>query len=376
MADDETQGPEVTSWWTSDALHDSSLPSATFDEPLVWPESAWDGGEPADGGFDALVEPADDGAEPAVPPVPESDAQWGPSGESADADATVQHVEPLAGLGGGGRGGAAPRRTAPNVPDDLPWPGAVGSKTAEPHGGSGARPPELGSIWSNDFRSDPENLVGFAGLPAPAIYADTERSGGGRRWSRLDVRPGNAAVIGLISIVSLVLLGMFLSVRARNNTPTDTSQARPAGDEISVAGPLNTVPLTTSVTSTSTTTVVPGINIAGLLPPAETAGATPAAGGAGTGSATPTATTAPPRTAAAPTGGGTATTTATTQPEATPAPPATTNVTSPPATSPPDTTPPDTTPTTQRPRPTFTVPTFPTFPGGSFPTFTVPTSNG
>jgi len=401
MADDETQGPELMSWWTSDVLDDSALPPSTFDEPLLWPESpAWgdiEGAQPSGGGFDALVDQTGDEVGPLfifpgeTGTGAESDAQWGPSddpspNEPADqvaADDTVQHLGPLAGLGGGGGGGGGGSgggsggalRSGRVAGEDLPWPVAVGAaRTADPHTGRGVRSPELGSIWSNDFRSDPENLAGFAGLPAPAIYADTERSGGGWRWRGFDIRPGNAAVIGLISVVSLVLLGMFLSVRARNDTPTDTSQARPTGDEISVTGPLNTVPLTTTVTST---TLAPVVNIADLLPPTGDAGSTGAdAGSTAAGAGTPTVTTAPARPAAA-TGGGTAMTTATTRPTATtaPAPPPTTESPSPPATSPPATSPPATspsvtTPTTRppTPTPTFTIPvpptyTIPTFPG-------------
>jgi len=273
---------------------------------------------------------------------------------------------------------------------NVPWVGVDAPPGGKPSGGEplvgerSADEPSLGSIWSNDLHADPRDLVGFGNLAAPAIYADTERKGRGRTWRPFDVRPGNAAMIGLISVVSLVLLGMFLSVRARNNdVPTDASQPRTVTDDIFATGPLNTIPTATTVTATTTTTTAPApaINLSELLPTTE---ATTGAAGAGTsGAATPapSARTTPPATTGGSgagsvggTGGGaSAATTPVTQPPATAAPPPpTTEVTSPPDPPPPVD---DTTPTTRPPTPTITV-TRPTFTIPSFPITTRPGIGG
>ena len=394
MADDEAQGPEETAWGAVDASPKPRLPSMGFDEPLVWPESPFWDDTPRPAASDATgvdghivlpplptIAPAANVARTATavkpertrnsPPSADSDAQWRPTEDDLDPDAPRQHTGPLAGLGGGsGRALAegtdnvrAPAATAGSVSTveaggNVPWP------AAGDHGPGDGRSPEqpppdapaLGSIWSNDLRAEPHNLDGFGSFAAPAIYADTERKGRGLR-RRFDVRPGNAAVIGLISVVSLVLLGMFLSVRARNNdVPTDTSQTRPAGDQVVVTGPLNTIPAPT--TTVTTTAPEPAINLSELIPTAEA----PAAATGGTGAV---GTTTPTARSSAPTGGGSATTTPVTQPRATTAPPPT-EATAPPATSPPVE---DETSTTVRrttPTPTFTIPNI-TLPQVSMP---------
>jgi hypothetical protein len=345
-------------------MADSSAPSAPFDEPLLWPETLpWgDAGDAAMQAppMDADLDPAH--LYPAVPEVPaaplvaaggapaaDPDAEWRPPGAGddldldVDLDATVAHMAPLAGLGGGASRSAAGASATGEVPALEPLPQ---------------------SIWSYDG-GPPEELVGMGVIPAPAVYAEAERATREPRWRRLDVRPGNAAVIALISVVSLVLLGMFLSVRARNNdVPTDSSQPRPPADQLQVTGSLNTIPITTTVTTTA-----PGIDIAGLVPAADVPnpGAAAATPVAGSGS---TATTAPATRSAAPTGTSATTTPAPQSTATTAAPPATTEVTTPPVTSPPVTSPPvdDTAPPTTRrsipPTPTYTVPTvvFPTAP--------------
>jgi len=119
-------------------------------------------------------------------------------------------------------------------------------------------------------------------------------------WPVLDNR-GRA-----IRLASLVLLGMFLSVRQNDEVvPTDVSQQRPPTDEIAVTGTLNTVPFSPTTSPPST------IDIAGLVP------ATPT-----TDTSSPPATTATTRTTVAATQPTTATTaapvpttTATTKPD-------------------------------------------------------------
>ena len=406
MADDVAQGPQDTAWGAVDAAPDPRLPTMGFDEPLVWPESpVWDD-IPTPRASDvtgvdghivlpplptiapvATVARTATAVEPErprnLPPTADPDAQGRPTDADLDPDATHQPAGPLAGLGGGsGRPPAegddhvgAPAAAAAGggvstleAGGNVPWPAPVDDRLGE--GPPDQLPPDvpaLGSIWSNDLRADPHDLDGFGGFAAPAIDADTERKGGGLT-RRFDVRPGNAAVIGLISVVSLVLLGMFLSVRARNNdVPTDASQTRPAGDQVAVTGPLNTVAAPTTVTTTATTTVPePAINLSELVAATE---ATAAATGSGAA-----ATTTPTARASAPTGGGSATTTPVTQPTATTAPPPpTTEATAPPATSTPvqDDTPTTVRRTTPTPTPTFTIPNI-TLPPISMPRITVP----
>jgi len=308
MADDEAQGQQDSSGPAFDTSPGSSLLSA-FDQPLVWPESTtWD--EPP--AREPTADPLLLGTEP---PPAHGDVQW--QATERDSDATVHHDQALAGLGGGA---------------EVAAPGTDGNM----------------------------GLISTTALPTPPVYPAADRHPEGRRGRRFDIRQGNAAVVGLISLVSLVLLGMFLSVRARNELSTDSSQSQRPSDEIAVNGSLNTIPPTTTA---PTTAPAAGINIADLLPSLD-AGAGPSGGGtaagSGSGSAAPTAA---PSGGGTGTGGGSGSPTAATQPAAqAPAP------TSPAASSPtvedspPEETSPPAADTTQprRPTPTFNFPGFPT----------------
>ena len=216
--------------------------------------------------------------------------------------------------------------------------------TAAPPGDGAVHEHLPDSLWADDAPA------GAAGAPfATTVFPTTPDAGGWRR--RFDLRHGNAAIIALISFASLVLLGMFLSVRARNDVPTtDISQTRTTTDQIAVQGTLNTVPLTIPTTIAGAPPAT--INIADLVPSSETT-----AGGSGGTTAT---TAAPARTTP------TSASTATTQPTNTTAvtAPATTTPTS--AAPQPD----DTTQTTRRTTTSSivfpTLPTNPNFP--SIPT--------
>lgn len=359
MADEESQVQEDTSWWEFDAFADSDLPSMSIDEPLEWPDSSpWEefsaAGPAVDPSFGlappeagdspaARLFPPSEGPDPAdLAPVGDLDVQWQDAGVD-DGDPTVL-ATPLAGLGGG----AAPRA-----------PGSAQSLSD--------------SIWAAGVGNGPEQHAAAAGNPAvPMVFADGEGRRG--RWLRhLDIRRGNVAIVALIASVSLVLLGMFMSVRSRNELPTDTSRTGQRGDGIAVQGTLNTVPLTT----TATTAPGPVINIADLVPPVEggatagaTAGTTGGSEGSGGSGGSPAATAAPR--SAAPAGGSTGTTQPAPEPQstATTAPP-----TTPPPTDPPDDTT-DTTDTTQpRTSTSITIPSrsipCPTFPPG-FPSVSFP----
>ncbi len=333
MADEETQGQEATSWWAREAPIEPSTPSTGFDEPLLWPElPAWDEQVQPDADASVLALPGPPAviegesvfapvADPAVgadiDPMPDIEVLWVPVDIDApaatglpdgvdDPDAPAWRDEPLGGLGGGS-GWAAPTADA-----------ALGE-----------------SIWGDSATPDVSDAILVTTTPGtPAVYPESDRGGGSRR-RRFDVHSGNAAVIALISLASLVLLGMFLSVRSRDNVRTDVSQQRPptTGDQIAVTGQLNTVPF-------SPTTLPPGsIDIAGLVPVTETTETTSA----------PTATTR----ATAP-----ATTAAVTQPTTatTAAPATTTSVTTTATTTPVD----QTSTTLRRTTTSFTLPTFPT----------------
>lgn len=388
MADNETQGQEDTAWWGFDDFADSSLPSATFDEPLVWPESpAWDGlpatgpeGEslrlpeqtsaaaPAEFEDIAIFPPEPEPAVVEPAPQPDLEVQWQATDD--DQATTALHRDPLAGLGGGTNGVA---------------PATAGEAAVEPLGES---------IWAETPRDSGDiGLISTSAHSTSPVYPATDGSGDRPWWRRVDVRSGNAAMIGLISLVSLVLLGMFLSVRARNEVPTDSSQTRRPSNDIAATGPLNTVPLTTTVT---TAAPAPAINIADLLPPGDDAAAAPTesttestTGSTGSGARAPATTAAPARSSGGGGGGGGATTPATSGSPAPTSPPATSppvQDTTPPQTSPPPTSPPvddtptPTPPTTRRTTTTFTIPSFPTTPttGGSNtpPSFTIPTFPG
>jgi hypothetical protein len=325
MADETMQTGEDTSWWDLDIFADSELPSTSFDEPLEWPETP-DWGDfsaadadlqfPATGDLESgpIFPPASDPAAPAPDaPAPAAQTQGQTNGDGGDP--TMAHVTLLSGLGGSGSAVTSPTAAPPTAHEHLPdslWAGDAGN---------GARP------------------VATTTMAAPTFHADQDGGGWKRRF---DIRHGNAAIIALISLVSLILLGMFMSVRARNQVP-DTSQTRTTSDPIQVQGTLNTVPLTTTVTTTPA-----AINIADLLPPAEDATGTTAGGSSAT-------TAAPAR--STPAAGGTATTQPAAQTTNTTAAPVTTaapDTTSPSVTSPPANQ--TTTPTTPR----RTTPSFPT----------------
>lgn len=365
MADETTQTGEDTSFWDLDVFADSELPSTAFDEPLEWPETLdWGGfSAPGDDAWfstddldsDPIFPPAPDPEVPAPEagapeaPAPAPDAQW-QAGAGA-GESTMPHVTVLSGLGGGASPAPVAKAAEPTTHERLPdslWAGAAG--TPGTAGGNGVAP------------------VVTTTMAAPAPYAGPD--GGPRGWRRrLDIRHGNAAIIALISLVSLILLGMFMSVRARNEMP-DTSQTRTTSDEVQV-GPLNTVPLTTTVTTTAS-----AINIADLVPPAEDA-TTPTAGAGASGGTSPATTAAPAR--STPTAGATGTTQPAAQPTNTTAAPPTTavpgtttpSVTSPPASDvttpslPRRTTPsfPTTTPTVDSTPTIPSIPGFPTIPG-------------
>lgn len=348
MADETTQAEEETSWWLFDALAEAEQPSTSFDEPLVWPEVLdWgDVGDPADGlrfpeaydprafELDGPIFPPEFDLDPYLPapppPVEGPEPSAGPPAEGDD-QATVAVATPLGALGG-----ASAPPGAPRVDEFIPE-----------------------SIWAADASA---GMAGAAGAAATAVATELDRGPDGWR-RRFDIRHGNAAVIALISFVSLLLLGMFLSVRARDNIPTDTSRTRTTTDQIAVQGTLNTVPLTLP----STTGAPPAtINIAELVPaPETTAGGGTGTGGGATGSGGTTATTAPRAGA----GGGTGTTQPASQP---------TNTTAAPQTTAPSTTaaPPPSTTQPLPPTTATTVPTTPTTfdftPFTAIPGFTIP----
>lgn len=339
MADEHAQAQDHV-WEAVDPAPDSPLPAPSFDEPLEWPETATfapDNGRPV---LPSDVWP-DDATAPATPdglPIQAEDQQWlagldlgsldqsfaGRNGTDLDADRDL-HLDPL--------------------PDSL-WAADPVAETL----------------------SQPEPVVVTSAQPAPTFYAEPDhRPGGRKKW--LEVRHGNAAVVALISFVSLVLVGMFLSVRARNELPTDTSQSRTPTGEIAAQGPLNTIP-TPTTTSATTTTAPPPVAIADLIPAAEAGAGSEGAAWGGTGSGGGGAprgggTTATPSRSTGPSGGsgsGGGGSGPATQPADTGPPP--TQPTEP--TSPPPTDPPveDTTPRVTRPPRTTTPPTSPdiTFP--------------
>lgn len=353
MADEDRPEQEDASWWAFDAFDDSALPTTTFDEPLVWPEAlAWDdppapgADDPSDLDPELLLPPppgildAVDAAFPPAPPAP--DFVWEPPAPDAhldapvlDADATA-YIEPLASLGGGA--GWPPPTAASESASPAEW-----------------APPLPDSIWTaSDAPQPPPGFEGLLITSTMAPGAVYEADGGGRSdpgRRRFGVLRGNAAVIAMISLASLVLLGMFLSVRARDDVPTTTASQSPptTTDAISVTGSLNTIPLVTAETSPGS---APGINIGELLAPTESTATPTTVRSAPAASPTTTA-------AARPT---TVTTTA-------PAPQATT---SPATTSPPiDTTQPV---TTRRPIPTssIVIPTAPTIPPQTTSSIVIP----
>jgi len=374
MADEKTQGTEDTSWWTSRAAVDAPKPPLAFDEPLVWPE-ALDWEHPPGNGASPPPDPppgVDGDAVPVPFPVSEIDSER----PQAPDMHPIADEDPLAGLGGGTVLPPAASRAMPPPPpdelDDLPTLVVAGGwPDGDPPAGDAL---QLGSVWADVERSAAGNLLVTSSLAVPSVSANAYGNSGGRSWDRLKVRPGNAAIIALISVASLVLLGMFLSVRARNDAPTSAFQTRPPTTDISVPGPLRTIPPITAVT---TTVPSPSINLSDLLPTPDSSVAAGAAGagasvagpsgGTGAAAARPTgvdggvgsgetATTAPTR-AAPSTGAGTTTTQ--------PAPQST------PTTAAPEPEPTTTVPPVEDTRP----PTVTTRPPVSTPPFTIPDIN-
>lgn len=309
MADEDTQVREESLWWAFDAPADAPPPNALFDEPLEWPDTLpWeelgDGQAPAEA-F-AFGPPGDDagpaGLDLLFPPV-------------ADAAAVVEADRP-------------PR--PPVAPDAAP---------TELH--LEALPD---SIWAADAGDGAEGLEDGAAvirareLAIPPLYAEAERTRSGGWWSRFPVVRGNAAVVALICFVSLVLLGMFLSVRARTDVPTDTSRTTVPQDDIAATHPLNTIPLNPAAESPPAT-----IALSDLLPPPDAS--------ADTGTTAPraatSATTAPK--AASPAASPSSTPQTTTATTAAPEPTASSTPSSTPATD-------DTTQTTRRTTTSFEFP--------------------
>lgn len=306
MADEEAQSLEESSWWGFDASPGSSLPTATFDEPLQWPDALpWEefgaGEAQGDGfpdpdhfSFDILFPPAPDGAVLDAGRTPAGDP---PAEAASPGEPTQLHLESL-----------PASIWAPDPP-------------------AGDEPPHMVSITGSISADD-----------GAAPYAEAERSRAGR-WPRwLAVPHGNAAVVALICFASLVLLGMFLSVRARNDLVTETSRTPTTRSTIAATRPLNTVPL-----NPATTGAPPGsIALSDLVPPPDATAPTDTGASSAPAGTTPRAasTTTPRSTAPAATQPTTATT------AAPPPPPVDTP---PPVTSPP---PSDTTQTTRRTTPT------------------------
>ena len=321
MGDQETQTQQEPPPWASAASpHDlASLPA--FDEPLQWPDAtAWeqlfegDAGPsqplyvPEDFAIDLLLDadvPADHGGGPPteahLEPLPSS--IWAPDPAADHETATVDGAT-MAALGG----------AATTVP--APVPAAMD----EPRSG----PRAAGPAW----------------------------------MQRLQIRHGSAAVVALACCVSLVLLGMFLSVRARDNLPTETSQFGPTTDQLATQGPSSSLLPPSTAATTTTAAPAPAISLSDIA--AEAAGAEGSGTTETTARTSTPATTAAPSRATAPAGGsgesGSQPTNTTAAPQPAPTSPPTTEA------PPEDTT---TTPTTAR-------PVRPTVPDYSIPTFTLP----
>jgi hypothetical protein len=334
MGDQDTQLQQERQWWAADGSEELAS-SPSFDEPLQWPDAAawedlFEGGPPTQPAY----VPEDFGAgllfsEAAAAP---DDDDGGP--------ATQAHLEPLP------QSIWAPDPSAGD-PDD-----AVVAATVAALGGSGTA----------------------VAAPTPAAVADADHGRlAGPAWlQRLQIRHGSAAVVALACCVSLVLLGMFLSVRARDDLPTQTSDTQPAG-QVATQASTSVPPPTTAATST-TASPPSTLSLSDLIPAGaatDGSGTGGTGGTAGTTARTSPATTAAPSRSAAPSGGSGGGSSA--QPTNTTAAPEP-EPTSPPPTSPPqqDTT---TTPTTAR-RVLPTIPDFDyTIPSYTIPSFPTPGSS-
>lgn len=330
MGDQDTQTQHEPSWWAADASPEDLASSPSFDQPLEWPDvAAWEelfeGGPPTQAGY----VPQDFGPSLTFPEPPSA-------GEDSDRDPPTQaHLQPL--------------------PDSI-WADPSG----EEHGDAAVVAATVAAL-------------GGAGAavasPTPAAVAETDlgRRPGPAWLQRFQVRHGSAAIVALACCVSLVLLGMFLSVRARDDLPTQTSDFQPAGGEIATQASSSLPPTTTAPPTTASPPST--LSLSDLIP----ADAVADAGGSSGTTARTTApvTTAAPSRSAAPSGGGGGTGSSAAQPTnttAAPDPEPTTAPTSPPQQ---DTT---TTPTTAR-RVLPTVPDFDyTIPSYTWPSF--PSSSG
>ena len=365
MADERALAQE-DQWWAVDALPDPPSPASSFDEPLQWPDSP---------PFVTEAPPPLQAADAPLPSDPPPAAFEFPVDVPDDSWLAALDISPLDAAASAGLPDPGPGQDLDLSFEPLPeclW-GAGPDVWEEPAATAVASPPEDQPPLVTSAVAVPESHA----EPAPAS----------RRWRprRPDLRHGNAAMVALISFVSLVLLGMFLSVRARNDmSTTDTSASRPSGGQIAVQGTLNTIPPPTSVATT--TTAPPPISLTDLLPPADAAGdgsegggtVGSGSGGSAGGGTGRTATTAAPARSAAPTGGGSGSGGGAAQPAPANPPadqqPATT---APTGTTPPvdDTRPPRPT-TTITPSTDFTIPDITMPDGTDRPTFPWPSGSG
>lgn len=324
MGDRDTQTQQEPSWWASDAVSEDFASSPSFDEPVEWPDAmAWE----------ALFENG-----PATQPVyvPDDfgvDLLFGPETGANDED-----------------GGPPTEAHLPPLPASIWAPDPAG----DGDGDSQAAMATLGG--SATALAEPLSI------PAAAATAQAGPGRGtGPQWMRrLHVRHRSAAVVALACCVSLVLLGMFLSVRARDDLPTQTTQLEPTGDQIATRQPFYPPP---QPTTTATTAPPASISLSDLIP-ADAAGTEAGGTTATTARATAPATTAAPSRSAAPSGGGGG--------GAAQQPTNTTVAPDPEPTSPATTSPASSNTTTGATAPARTTPTFPDYSDYTIPNITMP----
>ena len=321
MGDRDTQTQQEPSWWAYDASPEDLASSPSFDQPVEWPDAmAWE----------SLFAGGPETQPAYVPDDLAVDLLFAPEAEGGDVGGGPPIEAPLAPL--------PASIWAPDPADDAPEP--IQATMAALGGAATA-----------------------VARPAPAPMAVAEADAGRRaapQWMRrFHVRHGNAAVVALACCVSLVLLGMFLSVRARDDLPTQTTQFEPTGGRLATEGPTSSVPQPT--TTATTTAPPPSISLSDLIPADAAATGTGDTSGTTARTAAPATTAAPSRTAA-PSGGSGGSSQQPTNTTAAPVPePTTPSTTSPP---PEDTT---TTPTTAR----RVMPSVPDF-DYTVPSFTIP----
>ena len=313
MRDQDTHLQQEPLWWASDVPPGDVAASPSFDEPLEWPdamawESLFEGGPPTQPAYVPDDFAVDLVFSPETPAV-----------EDRGRPPTEAHLEPLP-----------------------------------------------ASIWAPDPADGEETQTAMAALggaatavaapmPPPIAAAEPRRPVTPPWLRRLHVRHGSAAVVALACCVSLVVLGMFLSVRSRDELPTQTTRFEPSGGQIAAEGATSSIVPPTTVTTTAPPST---ISLSDLIP----ADALADAGASGTTTtaarASTPATTAAPSRSTAPSGGGGGPAQQPTNTTAAPDP----EPTSPSTTSPPA----DETTTTRPPR------AMPTIPDYSIPTFTIP----